>query len=395
MDALPYKTVNITAYRGLQDVELRDCGRVNLLVGENNSGKTSVLEALWLLGDPMAGARWDAAVSLRGAWPFADVRFQGGAVDRLTGIYWLFPHRAGERGEIRLSAEGDLPMRALVATAQAVSAVPPRRPEVSETQEIEAGIPRGAAGREGAGDGQEIPGVVIELALTWAGDGAAAGQPPSFRIVLWGENPYYLRTDRHLRRRRSQPTFATPISHRSDGYLGEKVSALIRSRSKERVLNLLRTVDAAIEDILMVSPADPDGETSALLRGGQRATLHVRHAHLGLVPIHALGDGVRRAIHLGALIVEAGRGGVLLIDEIEVGMHTSVLRGVMGWLAGACREVGVQLFATTHSLEAVDAVLASMPADDLVLYRLKRGRARRIGGDLLRSSRVDFGHEVR
>lgn len=392
MPALPYQNVHVVAYRGLQRLGLEDCGPVNLLVGENNCGKTSVLEAIWLLGDPMNISHWDAAVALRGAWPLADARFQGGAIDRLSGIFWLFPHLAGERAAIELSADGAAPLRTLVATAQSIVGVPPEHPELSETAEVEGGMLRQT--RLFGGE-PEIPGVAVDLALHWAEADASASQPATFRMVLWEENRYMLRAGRERRSPQSQPRFATPISHRSDGYLGQLVSGLIRKQKKERVLELLSKVDGAIEDLLMLSPVEPGGEASAFPKGGQRATLHVRHAALGLVPIHALGDGVRRAIHLAALIVEAGEGGVLLIDEIEVGMHTGVLRDVLGWLASACREAGVQLFATTHSLEAVDAAIASIPTDDLVLYRLKGGRARRIGGDLLRSTRFDFGHEVR
>ncbi|WP_243147111.1 AAA family ATPase [Scytonema sp. UIC 10036] len=43
------KTVKIENFRGFQSFELQQLGRVNLLVGQNNSGKTSILEAIQLL----------------------------------------------------------------------------------------------------------------------------------------------------------------------------------------------------------------------------------------------------------------------------------------------------------------------------------------------------------
>lgn len=45
--------LELTRFRGLGDVALRELGRVNLVVGENNSGKTSVLEALALAANPL------------------------------------------------------------------------------------------------------------------------------------------------------------------------------------------------------------------------------------------------------------------------------------------------------------------------------------------------------
>src|SRR5260370_15939941 len=50
-------SISIRCYRGFAEFEARDLERVNLLVGSNNSGKTSVLEAIFLLasrGDPLA-----------------------------------------------------------------------------------------------------------------------------------------------------------------------------------------------------------------------------------------------------------------------------------------------------------------------------------------------------
>src|SRR5579863_911637 len=50
-------SVQIRGYRGFADFEMSGLERVNLLVGTNNSGKTSVLEAIHLLtsrGDPWA-----------------------------------------------------------------------------------------------------------------------------------------------------------------------------------------------------------------------------------------------------------------------------------------------------------------------------------------------------
>ena len=43
------KSISLTNFRGFASLELKDLQRVNLIVGQNNSGKTSLLEAiLWL-----------------------------------------------------------------------------------------------------------------------------------------------------------------------------------------------------------------------------------------------------------------------------------------------------------------------------------------------------------
>ena len=42
-------SLSIQGYRGFEHFEMPDLGRINLLVGTNNSGKTSILEAVSIL----------------------------------------------------------------------------------------------------------------------------------------------------------------------------------------------------------------------------------------------------------------------------------------------------------------------------------------------------------
>jgi len=46
------KDIHIQNYRGIKDLKIKDFKRINLLVGDNNSGKTSVLESVLLMIHP-------------------------------------------------------------------------------------------------------------------------------------------------------------------------------------------------------------------------------------------------------------------------------------------------------------------------------------------------------
>ncbi len=59
------QALTIDGFRGLEHFEMCDLGRVNLLVGTNNSGKTSVLEAIQILTTGHIRSIW-AALSRRG-----------------------------------------------------------------------------------------------------------------------------------------------------------------------------------------------------------------------------------------------------------------------------------------------------------------------------------------
>ena len=50
MNYLSY--LNIRNFRGVKDLELNDLSTINIIVGDNNSGKTSLLEAISLLENP-------------------------------------------------------------------------------------------------------------------------------------------------------------------------------------------------------------------------------------------------------------------------------------------------------------------------------------------------------
>lgn len=47
-----FQSLDIQNFRGFSKLALGDLGRVNLIVGKNNTGKTSLLEAITLLADP-------------------------------------------------------------------------------------------------------------------------------------------------------------------------------------------------------------------------------------------------------------------------------------------------------------------------------------------------------
>ncbi len=122
-------------------------------------------------------------------------------------------------------------------------------------------------------------------------------------------------------------------------------------------------------------------------------------AALGFVPLSSLGDGIRRVLSYAISLSEA-QAGVLLIDEIETAIHKDALSKVFRWLLDAAKKLDVQIFATTHSLEAIDAILgASLSCiDDLVVFQLPdRGKTevKHFAGELLENIRFEQGWDVR
>ncbi len=72
------------------------------------------------------------------------------------------------------------------------------------------------------------------------------------------------------------------------------------------------------------------------------------------VPLQTLGDGVQR-IFLVALSLTNAKGKCLLIDEIESGLHYSVLEKLWGMIFKYALKWDIQVFVTTHSQDAIKA----------------------------------------
>ncbi|MDR2706938.1 MAG: ATP-binding protein, partial [Planctomycetaceae bacterium] len=74
------------------------------------------------------------------------------------------------------------------------------------------------------------------------------------------------------------------------------------------------------------------------------------------VPLHSLGDGVSRLFEIILSIVNVA-GGICLIDEFENGLHWSVQEKVWEIIFKTAKDTNVQIFATTHSKDAVETFI--------------------------------------
>jgi len=93
-------------------------------------------------------------------------------------------------------------------------------------------------------------------------------------------------------------------------------------------------------------------------------------------------------------------GGVLFIDELESAIHPKALKSLADWIFFAAKDLNVQIFMTTHSLECIDAVLASdLSTSDLSLFKLRSKESqtscKRISGKILKDIRYELAQDVR
>ncbi|MCC7109387.1 MAG: ATP-binding protein [Deltaproteobacteria bacterium] len=154
----------------------------------------------------------------------------------------------------------------------------------------------------------------------------------------------------------------TSAAHRSTRGFIEHLSHVVDGGRKSLAIELACVFDPDIENLDIVELAG-------------RRSVRVTHRTRGVVDLSSFGDGLRRAV-LFSLVLARAAGGILLIDEIDVGIHPTVMNAVIAKLCVAAEEVNSQVIMTTHSLEAVDALMAVVAernaADSFAAFWLRR-----------------------
>lgn len=373
-------TFVIGRFRGIQGLKLEELGQINLLVGNNNSGKTSVLEALSLYSDPLNERKWREVASAREVLSgVSSLRNRLSALSLADRLTWLFHQQEGESNgpspegsSILLAAPEFASLREMSATCKRFLTIEPSRYRVSIDKEAEI----------------EVEHVQIAVSIT-----ASLPQLTLFdldgnrqEVLDFSENSHpTLDSDRNLI---IAAQLISPFSHRLSSLQPQLWTKVVEADLKDSTLELLRSYDPKILDIDLIFP------------GERRLVLSVKHQHLGRAPLSTFGDGLRRIFTLATNIPRC-QNGILLIDELETAIHTKALRKSFEWLVNACLQHNVQLFATTHSLETIDAVIdaSKNEAVDLVAYRLEQDEVQtgvtRFDKGLVTRLREDLGMEIR
>jgi len=380
-----FDRLQISGYRALQLVNLSQLGQVNIFVGDNNAGKTSILEAISILCNPLDPFQWLEVSQRRlyfGRSQLISLR------PNIEALKWIFSQKIGAsndeiyQAEILIEANGTTPIHELKAKLGEIygSGVEKNNQksfdkDISSPEE-EVSSPEIDSVRAG---------LELEIAVNLASPQLNLFPPEAEREIF-----QFWENERFVQRRRNKPIVKNATifpSYSSSEPILERLSRIIRQEEdgKNEVLELIRSFDNNILDIEILPMP------TAI------ATLYIKHKELGLAPLYVFGDGFKRALVI-ALTLLTTANGVLLVDEIETSIHVSALGSVFSWLIETCRRREIQLFVTTHSLEAIDAMLQpEIATDNVVAFRLNHnGQApQRFSGNLLHRLRSERGLDVR
>ena len=366
------ENLTIHRFRGLRDLHLESLGQINLLVGVNNSGKTSVLEAVSTYCNPLDPVVWLSIARRR------NIKFTPG--EQLESIEWLFPNSPEEKlddsltRETYISGDGRFPVtesRAIYREIYQESGINNTSSIIDYSRQPNSTI------------NSIVRGAKIELKATIMQPNGNVKEVSEIFTIRDKNSFHSPRKDSMI----SLPVeTVTPFTHAFEQLQTQLIPRRVFQEFKSRIIKLLQVIDPEIIDLDIVSLSANDWN------------IYLNHKQTGLSPSSAFGDGVRRLLFI-ALILAKVRGGVLLIDELETAIHTEALKPVFSWLVESCKQMNVQLFATTHSLETVDELLEASESADFAFYRLyppdSKIKVIRHDRERLKRLRQDLGKEVR
>lgn len=305
------RSLEIRNYRNLRHLTIEKLGRVNLLVGKNNTGKTSVLEAVRLWADY---GRFETVYEILEA---RDGLFESVMEDRyIRGqaiLASLFTGRLNhnQKQTIRISFQKESTISWLTLTLHPVRVKIEGRPTDTELVTF-------------AAEHSDY-----EISNQIRADQFLRLKEPGFPSYNFPRD-----TKNHF----------VQASGENNLPIGTLFDEIATTDWEEEVVNALKIIDPQISKLAF--------RTDNL--SGKRYPVVRLEGNTSPVPLGSMGDGLNRILTIILAMVNC-ENGYLLIDEFENGLHYSVQEKLWEIIFYLSERLNVQVFATTHSLDGIDA----------------------------------------
>ena len=349
-----YKEIRISGFRGADDVTLDRLGRLNILVGRNNTGKSSCLEAISLMSSGQH--------LFRNA--FGESTLEQNLGQRVeTDEGWKHIIHDGKGRAVVKGVQDSGPL---------------------ETLEI-AGSPY---------DMEKVP----ETELAGELRSRIHSKVSDLKENIQQSFYFYFHSDarvlgglyaagKNVLAETAPPGFGATTGPnlfiKSPDLVPKKIyDRTVRSGKIHDVISRLNESTPDVDDIRQI-----DGEMYVFLKGTSKR------------PISLMGDGFRAAVLL-SMSSHLLQKGTMIIEEPENRTHPALKFHIVDELLKSCRDYNNQIFISTHSDELVEYALESAPSNEYVsVFQMNKFYGKTcmesFDRDEARKHRIDFGLDMR
>lgn len=336
-----FKVISLQNFRGFREAQLVGLSRINVITGLNGTGKTSFLEAAFLICGGANASHAGKLYAFRGNNEYAP--------DYDKPFRWLFRHLDPELCPTISASTSQLQQKTKKHHRQLV---------IKPIYSLEAS--RIASTEQS----KALSGVSFEFT-----------GPLGKKLSKWG----WIQTKKTSdNKSQTKPMFSLggEPNDNPDHVLAHFVSPYFRDigmQDHDMVVRLTkekRTVEA-VNALKMIEPALVN---LVPLTEHAIATVYADTGEKNLLPISLLGSGLSNCLHI-LLPSILYKNATILVDEFEDGLHHSVFAPLLDLAFKLARENNNQLFITSHSnefLQSLITVAASSGADDVSFFRLSK-----------------------
>lgn len=338
-----YRSFYIKNFRCFREFTFPQIERVNLIAGKNNVGKTALLEAIFLhLGpdNPELSVRINV---WRGVGGFELQSLE------LSETFGSLFYNIDISSKIEISSIDDENNRRILSISLPESAV--TRLAISD-QESHSSVAKTNGGAMATSVSTR------ELQLEY-NDEKKQSNIVRARLVADNKSIGFV-VDRE-RLLKHPPGFFVSTRLKAPQEDAERFSKLEEIGRSDLVVDILRLLEPRLTRL-------------AVLVKGSSSIIYGDIGVGRLLPLPLMGEGMVRLLTI-VLAISFARKSVVIIDEIENGLHYSVMRNIWKAIAEAARQFDTQIFATTHSSECIQAAhdaFSEMSSYDFRLHRLTR-----------------------
>ncbi len=338
-------SLEVQNFRPFKHLRIEKLGRVNLFVGKNNVGKSILLEAVWL---------YARQGSLSAIWELLEarnesnrrIRFERSNQDQVLAIKYLFYGRKDPK-------ENTEPIK--------IGPVDSQRDTISVnlgwyTRQVNNENEIGTL-RQLQFDQLDT----VEEAFLYLSVYLGNRQRARYRLDARMRNEFIRPEEEKIS---SVFTSASGVDNNQISELWDKIAL---TNLEDDVLKALRIIAPEIERVNLISISSSARERVPIVKITDLDTP---------VPLRNLGEGINRLFGITLSLVNA-KNGVLLIDEVESGLHYSVQLDLWRLIFQVAHRLNVQVFATTHSWDCVQAFQEAAEEDEheeAMLFRLENKR---------------------